>query len=81
MFATYFGGALFVSFAKTIFSNSLISALREFSPQVDAQTIINAGAAGVRGAVSDADLAGVILAFNQALTQTFVSLPDAPSTA
>jgi hypothetical protein len=73
MFANYFGGSLFVSFGKTVFSNRLVPALQEFSPLLNAQDIINAGATGVRLVVSEEDLPGVLLAFNQALTETFVS--------
>jgi hypothetical protein len=73
MFANYFGGLLLVSFGKTVFSNRLVPALREFSPLLNAQDIINAGATGVRPVVSEEDLPGVLLAFNQALTETFVS--------
>lgn len=73
MFANYFGGALFVSFGKTVFTNRLVPALQEFSPLLNAQDLIDAGATGVRLVVSEDDLPGVLLAFNQALTQTFVS--------
>jgi hypothetical protein len=40
---------------------------------LDVQDLIDAGATGVRQVVSEEDLPGVLLAFNQALTQTFVS--------
>jgi hypothetical protein len=73
MFANYFGGAIFVSFGKTLLLNRLIPALQEFSPILNAQGLLNAGAAGVRNAVSAAELPGILLAFNKALTQTFVS--------
>lgn len=73
MFANYFGGSLFASFGKTVFSNCLIPALQGFSLLLNVPDLINAGATGVRLAVSEEDLPGVLLAFNQALTQTFVS--------
>jgi hypothetical protein len=73
MFANYFGGAIFVSFGKTVLLNRLVPALQEFSPILNAQGLLNAGAARVRNAVSAAELPGVLLAFNKALTQTFVS--------
>jgi hypothetical protein len=75
MFANYFKSSLFVSFGKTVFINRLVPALQEFSPLLNAQDLINAGTTGVRLAVSEEDLPGVLLAFNQALTQTFVSEP------
>lgn len=73
VFANSFGGALFVSFGKTVFTNLLVPALQEFSPLLNTQDLIDAGATGVRLVVSEEDLPGVLLAFNQALTQTFVS--------
>jgi hypothetical protein len=73
MFANYFGGAISIPFGKTVLLNRLVPALQEFSPILNAQGLLNAGGAGVRNAVSAAELPGVLLAFNKALTQTFVS--------
>jgi hypothetical protein len=73
MFANSFGGSLFVSFGKTVFSNRLGPALQDFAAGVNSQDVINAGATGVREAVSEEELSGVLLALNESLTQTFVS--------
>jgi hypothetical protein len=73
VFSQYFGGALFSSFAETIFTNSLTSGLRAFAPNADAQKVIKAGASSVRADLSGALLHGVLLAYNQAVTHTFVS--------
>jgi hypothetical protein len=63
MFATYFGGSLFVSFGKTVFSNCLVPVLQEFSSLLNAPGLINAGATGVKLAVSEEEMPGVLLAF------------------
>jgi len=71
IFSQTFGGALFLSFDQTIFSTGLRDALAHFSPEVDAQSIIVAGATGFRDVVSAASLPGVLAAYNQALSHVF----------
>jgi hypothetical protein len=73
VFSQYFGGALFSSFAETTFTNSLKIGLKTFAPAVDAQKVIEAGASSVRADFSGALLHGVLLAYNQAISHTFVS--------
>ena len=74
VFSQYFGSALFSSFADTIFTNNLKSSLRVFAPNVDAQIVIHAGASRVRDVVPAALIHGVLLAYNHAVVQTFVSI-------
>lgn len=74
MFCQYFGGAIFSSVGETIFINSLTASLPALAPQVNLQSLINAGAASVRTAVAEAELPGVLLAYNQALSDVFVSI-------
>jgi hypothetical protein len=74
IFCQYFGGAVFSSVGETILINSLAASLPALAPQVDVQTLINAGAASVRTAVTEAELLGVLLAYNQALSDVFVSI-------
>ena len=71
IFAQTFGGALFLSFAETDFSNSLIKAINTFAPNVSAKAINDAGASGVRAIVPKPELASVILAYNQAVQHAF----------
>lgn len=71
MFAQTFGGALFLTFAETVFANGLTKAINTFAPNVSAKTVIGAGASAVRGVVPKVELAGVLLAYNQAVQQTF----------
>lgn len=63
-----FGGAFFLAFAELVFSNGLISAIPFFAPGVNAQAVINAGASAIRSVVPPGSLAGVLLAYNQAVS-------------
>jgi hypothetical protein len=76
VFSQGFGPALFLSFAQTIFSNSLTDKLHDFAPEVDAQTVFNAGATGIRAVISAASLPGVIMAYNGAVNNVFYLLGD-----
>lgn len=73
MFCSYFGSALFVSLGETVFINRLQPALHQYLPHVPPESIIRAGATNARSAVPASDLPGLILAYNQAITQTWVS--------
>ena len=71
IFAQTFGGALFLTFAETDFTNALKEAMRTFAPNVSADTVIAAGASSFRKVVPTAEIAGVLLAYNQAVQHTF----------
>lgn len=71
MFAQGFGPALFLSFAQTIFSNSLKHEIPHYAPEVDVQSVINAGATGFREIVAPASLRGVIDAYNKSGNDVF----------
>lgn len=71
VFSQTFGGALFLSFAQTTFSNGLTGALHQFAPEVDAEAVIHAGATGFRDLVAGNSVHGVILAYNQAISHVF----------
>jgi hypothetical protein len=73
VFCQFFGGALFLAFAETDFSNSLSSALTEFAPGVNETLVFNAGATAAREVVTSEQLPGLLRAYNQAITNTFVS--------
>jgi hypothetical protein len=72
-FTNYFGTALFVSLGTTVFTNRLPQALEKYAPTVSPQVVISAGATAIKDLVPAKDLPGVLLAANQALTETFVS--------
>jgi len=66
------GGAIFVSVAQSVFSNELVKHLHEILPSLDPAIVLNAGATNLRQTLSKDLLPGVILAYNKALTKTFV---------
>jgi hypothetical protein len=69
----YFGRAL-LSLGQTVFLARLGLALQHFTHNVRAEDLVNTGATNIRTAVPAAELKGVILTYNRALTQVFVSL-------
>ncbi|OJJ48314.1 hypothetical protein ASPZODRAFT_130293 [Penicilliopsis zonata CBS 506.65] len=70
-FTQYFGGTVFLSVAETIMDNSLPSALHKYAPNANVEAIVAAGATAFRTVTDKADLPGVLLAFNLAITRTF----------
>ena len=71
IFAQTFGGALLLTFAETDFTNGLTNAMKIFAPNVSAKTVIAAGASAVKDVIPKAELAGVLLAYNQAVQHAF----------
>lgn len=71
IFAQTFGGGLFLAFGETTFTNGLVQALSTFAPEVNSEIIINAGATAIRDVIPQSSLAGVLLAYNQAINHTF----------
>lgn len=74
VFSQNFGASLFISLGQTVFQNRLLSTLVEYAPEVEANQIIEAGAANYRAIVPETSLGGVIEAFNEAVTSIFVCL-------
>jgi hypothetical protein len=70
-FSQFIGGSIFVAISQTIFSNRLMSGLREHVPDLDANAFLGLGTAAVRSSVSPQDLPAVIEAYNSAITSTF----------
>jgi hypothetical protein len=73
IFIQTLGGALFVSIGQNIFTNKLVKGLHQYAPNVDANSVLSAGATSIQKTVNKADLPGVTLAYNDALTQTFLA--------
>ncbi|KIM97024.1 hypothetical protein OIDMADRAFT_44464 [Oidiodendron maius Zn] len=71
MFSQSLGGALFLSFSETIFTNSLQTLIPKYAPSVDPQIVINAGATGFRTMIKGADLAGVLVAYAKSVDRVF----------
>ena len=69
-FAQALGGAVFVSVAQAVFTNGLVSGLRDV-PGLQAVDVVNTGATEIRNLVPEADLPLVLRAYNAALTDTY----------
>ena len=71
MFSQTFGGALFLSFSDTIFTNSLKALIPTYAPSIDAGTVINAGANGFRRLISSSNLGNVLVAYAKSVNRVF----------
>ena len=72
IFFNTLGGALSVSIAQNIFSNTLAKQIPKHTTGVDAASVISAGATHVREASPPGQLAGVLLAYNEAVTTALI---------
>jgi hypothetical protein len=66
------GGALFVSIGQNIFSNKLAAGLAEYVPTLDPNIVLSTGATSIQQTIEKQYLPGVTLAYNNALTRTFL---------
>ncbi len=71
MFSQTFGGALFLSFSDTIFTNSLKALIPTYAPSIDAGIVINAGANGFRRLISSSNLGNVLVAYAKSVNRVF----------
>ncbi|KAJ5280065.1 major facilitator superfamily domain-containing protein [Penicillium angulare] len=71
IFSQMFAGALFLSFSNTILSNSLTTLIPIYSPSVNPQVVVNAGATGFRSAISASQLPGVLVAYADSVNRVF----------
>ncbi|KAK5091212.1 hypothetical protein LTR05_001392 [Lithohypha guttulata] len=72
IFFNSLGGALSISIAQNIFSNALVSEIPKHAPSVDPRVVIAAGATHIRQVTPPDALAGVLQAYNNALTQSYI---------
>ncbi|KAF2645802.1 MFS general substrate transporter [Massarina eburnea CBS 473.64] len=71
MFSQTLGGALFISVGQNVFTNQLIKNLASVVPDLNPQLVLSVGATGIKSAVPQQFLSGVLSAYNTTLTQTF----------
>lgn len=71
MFSQTLGGALFVSVAQNVFTNSLLSNVKSIVPDLDPMTVLGAGATTLQQTIPAQFLAGVRQAYNSAVIDTF----------
>ena len=79
VFFQFLGGAIFLAINESLFTSKLLTALATYAPQVNAQTVVAAGAAGVRRVVGASDLPDVLEAYNEAILVCFVSTVEFPT--
>ena len=70
-FSQTFGGALFLSFSDTIFTNSLKFLIRTYASTVDPEAVIAAGATGFRNITSENVLANLLVAYAKSVDRVF----------
>lgn len=68
------GIAVSVSASQTIFANQLPPLLRQYAPQVNVSMVQEAGAANARHLIPPNQFSGFLKAYNQAVTDMFVSI-------
>lgn len=74
MFMQTLGGALFISIAQNVFTNSLLSNLASKAPEFPSDLVLRTGATSLKDAVVRINanlLPNVLVAYNEALRQTF----------
>lgn len=71
MFAQTLGGALFISAAQNVFTNKLVSNLAAVVPDLNPAIVISSGATSLAHNVPAEYLAGVQIAYNAAITNSF----------
>ncbi len=72
IFFNSLGGAISISIAQNIFSNTLIKEIPKQTKGVNPALVMAAGATHVHSVVSPEQLPGVLVAYNKAVTSSFV---------
>ena len=71
LFSSTLWGAMFLTFASTIFTNSLKTLIPQYAPGVNPHIVIEAGASGFRKVISGKDLANVLVAYAKSVNRVF----------
>lgn len=71
MFSQTLGGALFISVAQNVFTNRLITNLKQVVPDLNPQLVLSVGATSLKNAIPKQFLPGVQSAYNDTLMNTF----------
>ena len=72
MFFNSMGGAISISIAQNVFSNSLTKEIPDYTTGVDPSDIVSSGATYIRQDVAPDQLAGVLEAYTAALDTAFI---------
>lgn len=78
-----FGGALWMSFAETVFDSGLQESLPHYAPGVSVAQVISAGVSGIRSSASipHASVQGVIMSYNTSVQHVFYMVSGTASAA
>jgi hypothetical protein len=71
MFVETLTSAVMVSVTQAVFTNQLVSNLKTYVPEIDSDTILNAGATGLNNRVAPQLYDTVLYAYNMSLMHTF----------
>ncbi|KAK5133653.1 hypothetical protein LTR08_007507 [Meristemomyces frigidus] len=71
MFCQTLGGALFISVAQNVFTNTLLQNLKKVVPDLDPAIVLATGATSLKTAIPQQYLGGVQLAYNDSVMSTF----------
>jgi EmrB/QacA subfamily drug resistance transporter len=71
IFLQTLGGALFVSVGENVFTNKLVEGLAEHAPGINPLVVLSTGATSIQSTTPPQYLAGVTLAYNDALVKAF----------
>jgi hypothetical protein len=72
IFFNSLGGAISISIAQNIFSNTLIKEIPKYTTGVNPQILMMAGATHVREVTPPGQLEGVLFAYNKAVTSSYI---------
>lgn len=72
IFFNTLGGAIAISVAENIFSNTLLQKLPEYVPGINAEAVLAAGATHINDVVTPQQLPGTLLAYDKAVTTAFI---------
>lgn len=71
MFSQTLGGAIFISVAQNVFTNTLLTNIQKVVPGLDPAIVLATGATSLRNAIPAQYLAGVQTAYNSTVVTTF----------
>jgi MFS family permease len=71
MFSQTLGGALFISVGQNVFTNQLVKNLASVVPDLNSAIVTHTGATELKSVIEEKFWNGVLIAYNQTLTQVF----------
>ncbi|KAK8050265.1 major facilitator superfamily transporter [Apiospora phragmitis] len=72
VFAQTLGGSLFVGVGQSVFTNQLVKSLAAYVPSLSPSIVLATGATNLQKSLPVGDIAGIQLAYSEALTKAFL---------